>query len=147
MVDVSPTARTVFRTDTQRTGIRSIVPLVLGTFLLTGCGGEDPAVSDGPPTAGESPDDQCYIRLFDGDDLDEADDHFMLTEAGEYSDLDDLPGANQGWTDEADSADVGEEATVEIWSETDFTGESTTLSPGTEHPGLDPEPSSWKMTC
>lgn len=132
----------------RRARTQLIAPIVFGALLLTGCSGEDPAAPDDQPVADEgSGEDQCYIHLFDSDDLDETDDHFVLTEAGEYSDLDDLPGAETGWTDEADSAGTGEEATVEIWSKTDFTGESTTLTPGTEYPDLSPEPSSLKMTC
>lgn len=152
-----------------------MAPLAVAALVLAGCSGsdsDDDSGGDAPGgqvgTSSESDaddsdsddsgddesgddesgdDDECYFELFDADDLDDSDDTFKLTDPGEYENLEDLPGADDDWTDEADSARVGESATVEVWSETDFEGDSSTLDPGSEHPDLDPEPSSLKMTC
>jgi hypothetical protein len=88
----------------------------------------------------------CWVELFDSDNFDESDDHFKLKKDGEYQDLSDLPGADQDWTDEADSVKVGGDASVTVWSEKDFKGEEHQLKPGSEHPDLD-EVSSLKMSC
>lgn len=89
----------------------------------------------------------CYFHLFDGDDFDKTDDNFKLTKPGDYKSLKDLPGADEDWNDEADSAKVGPNATVKIWKDKNYKGESKTLKPGSKHPDLDPEPSSLKMSC
>lgn len=130
-------------------GRAGLAPILLGLALaVSGCAGPTaPPESETDTDDQAASDDECYIHLFDGDDFDEDDDNFRLTEPGTYANLDDLPGADQDWTDEADSARVGESATVTIYSEIDFGGESTTLDPGSEHPDLDPEPSSLEMTC
>lgn len=113
----------------------------------------DPTVNSSPPDA-EDPGDnatssgeECSVHLFDGDNFDESDDNFVLSAAGKYANLSNLPGATKDWTDEADSIRVGAEATVTIWPDTDFQGQSIRLEPGSEHPDLDSEPSSLEMTC
>jgi len=87
----------------------------------------------------------CYLQLYDGDNFEDT--NFKLDQPGSYSDLKDLPGANQDWTDEADSAKVGSAATVTIYADPDFKGKSVKLEPGSDHARLDPEPSSLKMSC
>lgn len=92
-------------------------------------------------------DEECYLRLVDGDDFDENDSDFKLTEPDRYENLDDLPGADESWTDEADSARAGRSAAVTVYSEKNFEGSSCGLKPGTDHPDLDPERSSLEMSC
>ncbi len=131
--------------------------LAVSAFTLVGCAnGEDTQV-DSPTTQEPAPDtnsgdmsndaEGCSVHLFDDDHFDESDDNFVLTEAGKYEDLSNLPGANKDWTDEADSIRVGADATVTIWADPNFQGQSVTLDPGSEHPSLDSEPSSLEMTC
>lgn len=86
------------------------------------------------------------MQLFDSDDLDENDDNVTVTDAGRYTDLRSLPGAGTDWTDEADSIRVGPDATVTVWAQTGFAGQSSTLKPG-DHAHLDPEPSSLVLDC
>lgn len=92
-------------------------------------------------------DDACFIHLFDGDNFDDTDDNFKLTEPGKYETLADLPGADRDWTDEADSLKVGDSATVTIYSEENFEGTSQDLDPGSEHADVDDEPRSLEMSC
>lgn len=103
--------------------------------------------SDNTPTKAASGGKGCSFHLFDGDDFDKTDDNFKLTKPGDYKSLKDLPGADEDWNDEADSAKVGSNTTVKIWKEKNFKGESKTLKPGSKHPDLEPEPSSIKMSC
>lgn len=88
----------------------------------------------------------CWLELFDGDNFDQGDDHFKLTEPGEYADLASLPGADQDWTDEADSLKVSPGAQVTIWTEPSFAGSQQDLEPGSEHPDVD-DVYSLKMSC
>ncbi|MPV48821.1 MULTISPECIES: hypothetical protein [unclassified Pseudactinotalea] len=144
-----------------------IAPLAIGVVLLAGCSDNGSPSNEGTSPGTPSPvpaqttgsddetfgstssgsDDECYVHLFDANDFDETDDNFKLTEPGRYKDLADLPGADQDWTDEADSAKVGTSATVTIWSEPNFEGKESTLDPSSEHAALDPEPSSLELTC
>jgi len=87
------------------------------------------------------------IPFFAGDDFDENDDNFTLTEPGEYESRKGLPGADQDWTDEADSLKVGESTSVTVYSEENFEGDSQDLDPGTEQPDADLSPQPLKMTC
>lgn len=99
-------------------------------------------------TTGDTADgDGCWVHLFEDDDFQEDDDHFRLAEPGRYSDLGNLPGATDDWTDEAESIRVGPDATVTIWSDTDFEGEWIELGPGSEQADLDDEPESLELLC
>lgn len=89
----------------------------------------------------------CWIELFDSDNFDTDDDHFELTKSGRYADLKKLPGADKDRTDEADSVRVGSSANVTVWEDENFKGQSTKLNPGSEHPSIDPEPSSIELCC
>lgn len=107
-----------------------------------------PAPGDSAPSDAEtSSAEGCYVELFDGDDLSTTDDHFRLTEPGEYTDLAALPGASQDWTDEADSLRVGPDATVTVWEKTGFAGISKTFEAGSEHPDLTVDVSSLTLDC
>lgn len=136
-------------------------PLALAAALLTGCtspttdttaeGSDATQPASSPPSSTPSETssaeaDSCFLELFDGDDFDETDDHFVLTEPGRYEDLSSLPGAEQDWTDEADSLWVGPAAIVTIWADTGFGGESQVLDPGSELPDAD-GPSSLELAC
>ena len=88
----------------------------------------------------------CFVELFDSDNFDENDDHIKVTEAGKYEDLTSLPGANEDWTDEADSIRVGGGATVTIWPEKNYSGQSQTLEAGSENASIDGA-ASLELTC
>lgn len=60
--------------------------------------------------------------------------------------MNDLPGTNKDWNDEADSVEVGSAATVTILTEEDFQGVSSTLEAGSKHSDVD-EPSSIELIC
>lgn len=148
---------------TRRTHASYAAALALGVLALVGCAddngdGAPPAPAPAPAPTPDIPDseadagggthsDGCSVHLFDDDNFDESDDHFVLRETGRYETLANLPGAARDWTDEADSIRLGADATVTIWADTDFHGQSVTLEPGSEHPDLDSEPSSLEMTC
>lgn len=133
----------------MRTSMRTVIASVAVAALagLAGCSSSDGGSGDTPSDTNSSNANDCYVELFDGDDFDPDDDHFKLTGPGEYKNLKDLPGADQDWTDEADSVRVGSGAHVTIWSETGFSGEKSTLDPGSKHPDVDVEPSSLKLSC
>lgn len=103
--------------------------------------------SESTDPASDSGGSDCYVELFDAENFDEGDDHFRLTKPGRYPDLKNLPGADQDWTDEADSIRVGSAANVTIWKDKDFTGTESRLDPGSEHAKVDPEPSSLELSC
>lgn len=128
---------------------RITAPVAAAAMMTATAAFVAPATAAGEPTDGGAAAQRgdCYIHLFDGDDFDDTDDNFKLTEPGEYKDLKNLPGADEDWTDEADSAKVGSAATVTVWKDTGFSGTSKELKPGSEHASLEPEPSSLKMTC
>lgn len=107
--------------------------------------GEDPGAEPEAPV--EPGGDECYIHFFDGDNFAESDDNFKLTEAGDYENLSNLPGADKDWTGEADSFRVGDSAHVVIFTEEGFGGESQDLTPGSEVADADEEPASLQMTC
>lgn len=107
-------------------------------FLLVSCS-KDNGNNDQP-----DPDDACYVQLFDGDRY--TDDNIIIKGAGEYANLENLPGATKNWDDEADSFKSGKNTTVTFYTEPDFKGESVTYRNGAEEPSMD-EPRSMKITC
>lgn len=107
-------------------------------------GGDDPATTT-TTTSGEGEGD-CFVHLFDSDDFDTSDDNFKLTEQGRYATLDDLPGAEQDWSDEADGIEVGQGATVTIWEEENFEGAPQELDAGSQNSDIE-EPSSMELIC
>src|SRR5699024_9327021 len=109
----------------------------------TDSAGDDSEPSDDSASA----DGECFIHFFDGEDFDETDDNFKLTEPGKYENLADLPGADRDWTDEADSLRTGNGATVTIYTEENFKGTAKDLDPGTELTDIDDEPKSLEMSC
>lgn len=140
--------------------IRVIAGVFIASLLMVmgACGSSDDTPGASPATSAtpndsqatedsSNSDDGCWVHLFDGDNFDESDDNFKLTEPGEYKNLEKLPGADKDWTDEADSIKVGSSATVEIFDKRDFKGNSQTLDAGSEHPDVDDEPYALKMTC
>lgn len=114
----------------------------LGALVFTGCETEE-VETDNPDVPGDTTG-TCYVQLFDGDHF--KDDDIVLEGPAEYSDLDNLPGANgKNWTDEADSFIVGDSTTLIVWTKTNFEGDSTVYSAG-EYPSVD-EPKSLKIIC
>lgn len=92
----------------------------------------------------QEPEKACSIHLYDNDEL--SGENLVIDQPGDYSNLDDLPGAQgKNWTDEADSFIVGEGAVVTVWTARDFEGDSTVYTAG-KYPGAK-EPSSLKMKC
>lgn len=119
------------------------------TLVSAGCTDDD--VGDNNDET-ENPDEEgdddvakgCFIELFDGDNF--KDDSIKVNGPAEYSDLSDLPDANgMDWTDEADSFKVSKDATVTVWTETNFEGDSTVYDAG-NYPSED-EPYSLKIDC
>lgn len=114
--------------------------LIFSTGLLLGsCSSDDDNVEN--PEEGDG---DCYIKLFDGDNF--KDDHITVEGPAEYTDLSNLPNADdKDWTDEADSFKISKGASVTVWSETEFKGDSTVYEAG-DYPSVD-EPYSLKITC
>jgi hypothetical protein len=115
-----------------------IVPVVvlLSTFLLISCKDN--------PSNNKKPRSNCYVQLFDGDHF--TDGSIIIKGPGEFSSLENLPGSNKNWNNEADSFKSGKNTTVTFWTETDFTGDSTTYKQGAKIPLVE-EPSSMKIKC
>lgn len=141
---------------TKQFRISFAAALAISAIALAGCASGESAPSEPPVASSSAPDasdkgtgpgNGCSVHLFDDDNFDETDDNFILSEAGKYENLSNLPGASKDWTDEADSIRVGADATVTVWSDPLFQGQSTTFEPGSEHPDLDSEPSSLEMSC
>ena len=157
----------------KRIAIYPLIPLVAAATMTACSSGDDDsapvttevtATTDAPGTSESAPtsdtdggatatttstaggDGDCFVHLYDSDDFDTSDDNFKLTEEGRYATMDDLPGADQDWTDEADSIEVGDGATVTIWEKENFEGESQELDAGSRHPDIE-EPSSIELTC
>jgi len=122
--------------------LRAAGVLLLLLFAVTACSssGADAGGDNGTPA------DECFVHLYDGDDFDENDDNFRLTTPGRYGDLNDLPGADKNWDDEADSMRVGAAARVTVWPEPGFGGEPARYGPG-NHADLEPEPRSLELDC
>lgn len=126
------------------------------TLAIAGCGTSDGAPlppdggngdGNGQGNGNDQGNGDCYVHLFDEDDFDESDDHFRLVEPGRYGDMSDLPGATQDWGGEADSLKVGPGATVTIWSEEDFQGDSRTYEAGEQDGDLPIEARSIELSC
>lgn len=91
-------------------------------------------------------DNPCSVHLWDGKNFTDSD--IVINGAGKYSNLRNLPGANnKDWSDEADSLKVGSAATVKAYKEENFKGSSVTYNPGTQHPKVSEEPSSLEIVC
>ena len=159
-----------------RRKLLSIAPLALVALLLAGCNptpkdmaGTEPASPSGgtplnaPTDSGtplNAPTDSgtprpsntaqasgCFVEFYDSDDLSTSKDHFTLSKPGRYQNLAHLPGSRQDWTGEVGSMQVGPKATVTIWTDTGFSGQSLQLQSGSKHPALDPQPSSLQLSC
>lgn len=91
-------------------------------------------------------DNPCSVHLWDGKNFTDSD--IVINGAGQYSNLRNLPGANnKDWGEEADSLKVGSAATVKAYEEENFQGTSVTYNPGTQHPKVSEEPSSLEIVC
>ena len=88
----------------------------------------------------------CYVHLFDDDNF--ADENDIVYGPGKWSNLRGLPGATEvDWGGESDSLKVGPAATVKVWANENFQGDSQTFEPGTEMPKLAAEFRSMEITC
>ena len=93
------------------------------------------------------PGDGCYIHLFVNDNFDSSDTDDIIVGPGEFANLRNLSGAaDDDWGDEMDSLKVGSAATVQVWEDEGFQGNTQTLQPGTEQPDA-VEFSSMKISC
>lgn len=113
---------------------------MISTFVFASCNSDDD--NDTKP---DNSKDSCYVQLYDGDNF--TDDTFKLKGPGKFKSLKNLPGADKDWDDEADALKVGSSATVTIYSEENFEGESKELKGGAEEPDLAFEPRSIKISC
>lgn len=93
--------------------------------------------------AGSVPD--CGIQLFDGENY--KDDYVTLDGSGSYSNLTDLPNTGENWDNEADALKTGTSATLTIWTQKNFQGDSVVFQPGNEEPSLNVGMRSLKITC
>lgn len=99
---------------------------------------------DGEDPTGDEDGIGCYIHLFDGDNFKGP--NLKIDGPAEYANLDDLPNSDgRNWTDEADSFKIGEGATVTVWYQTNFGGDSFVYQPG-EY-ASEEEPYSLKIEC
>ncbi len=89
----------------------------------------------------------CFLRLYDGDDFEKSEACLVIDEPGRYANLDQVPGATQHWTGAADSFEVGPQATVTVWSERNFSGNSVIYAPGARIRSVEPEPASLELRC
>lgn len=86
----------------------------------------------------------CAVQLFDGNNY--TDDTILIQGPGEFPNLETLPGSGKNWNDEADSFKAGKNASVTMWSKTNFQGDSITYEKGAHKPTIN-EPSSMKIRC
>lgn len=115
---------------------------VLAAFFFTSCSNNDDNHNNSDDNAGGS--EGCYVHLYDGDNF--KDDNFIVKGEGDYSDLSKLSGTDKDWNDEADSFKIGKNATVTMWTKTNFEGDSIVYKGGTEKASAE-EPSSMKIKC
>ncbi|PSB30638.1 hypothetical protein [Chlorogloea sp. CCALA 695] len=88
----------------------------------------------------------CSVHLWDGKNF--TDSNIVIKGAGRYSNLRNLPGANnKDWGDEADSLKVGSAATVKVYKEENFKGTFVTYNSNTQQPKISEEPSSLEIVC
>ena len=118
---------------------------------MTACALPSGNPAPGTPTPNEPGTDQgtnngCYIHLFDGDDFDSTDTNNVINGSGRFATLTNLPGATTDWNGEMDSFKVGSAATVQVWDDENFTGDTQTYGPNTEQPDAD-EFSSVEIGC
>lgn len=122
----------------------SLAPALLAALLsLNACGGgHDGTVDAGPEP--EPPESGCWVELFDGDHF--SDDRILVEGPGEFARLDELPGSDKSWDDEADSFRSGAQTRVTFWTQTNFAGESSTHEGESAEPSID-EPRAMKIEC
>lgn len=126
---------------------------ILSFPIMTACQPNAPTASTTTNTSGTAlvqnttkTDNPCSVHLWDGKNFTDSD--IVINGAGRYSNLRNLPGANnKDWSDEADSLKVGSAATVKAYKEENFKGSSVTYNPGTQHPKVSEEPSSLEIVC
>lgn len=133
--------------DSDATPVTTVAPAPTEVQGSEGTAGDDTASTTTPGTDGNGDGDgDCFVHLYDSDDFDASDDNYKLTEEGRYATMDDLPGADKDWADDADSIEVGDGATVTIWEQENFEGASQELDAGSQHPDIE-EPSSIELSC
>jgi hypothetical protein len=88
----------------------------------------------------------CYIHFFYSDNF--KDTNHIVYGPGKWSNLQNLPGAGGvDWEGEIGSFKIGPTATVRIWEDKNFHGNSQILGPGTEIANFDDALASIKITC
>ena len=79
-------------------------------------------------------DKNCWIEIFDDDEVDEGDPHVKIQGPAEYATLKDVYGRN--WNNDIESVIVGSNATVHAWMDRDFKGPEISFTPGQRVPKL-----------
>jgi hypothetical protein len=79
----------------------------------------------------------CWVHVFDDKNYDVTDDNHKICGPGKWPNLRNLIGAAKiSWGDEIESFKLGPRATVIVWSNENYTGESVTFNPGSTIPSL-----------
>lgn len=121
-----------------------VVLFAIFAFSVMSCNSDDDNGPDIEPNDPNGPAGACTVQLFDGDNY--SDDNIIVEGPGEFPTLENLPGANKDWNNEADSFKAGENAIVTLWTQTEFRGDSIVFEAGAQEPSID-EPSSMKIRC
>lgn len=111
--------------------------LLAGIISIAGISGCESKVTE--------PSSSCYVRLYDGDNF--TDEQIVVNGPGSFSDLKNLPGANENWSGDADALKTGPKSTVTVWPEEGFKGTSATFDAGAEIPKLQIDIKSMKIVC
>lgn len=117
-----------------------IIAVIIG---LTGFGLQS-CSNDDDNGGSQIDNEECYVHLFDGDNY--KDDTIVVKGPGDFPTLEDLPGADKNWNNEADSFKSGKNTTVIMWEKTNFEGDSIVYQKGAHEPSI-VEPSSMKIRC
>ena len=137
----------------RRVIFSGLAATVLSLPMMTACRPNPPTTSTTTETSRAvlvqntiRTDNPCSVHLWDGKNFTDSD--IVINGAGRYSNLRNLPGANnQDWGDEADSLKVGSAATVKAYKEENFKGTFVTYNPGMQQSKVSEEPSSLEIAC
>ena len=79
----------------------------------------------------------CWVHVFDDKNYDVTDDNHKICGPGKWPNLRNLAGATKiTWGDEIESLKLGPRATVIVWRDENYTGQSVTFNPGSAIPSL-----------
>ena len=90
------------------------------------------AASGAPGNCGD-----CWVHVFDDKNYDTTDDNHMICGPGKWPNMRNLAGATKIiWGDQIESLKIGPRATVIVWANENYTGESVTFNSGSAIPSL-----------